>query len=100
MDPRDLVRNNGYIGPASFSVGMLYMNLAPTNWGVPAGPLFVVKLDPQVDAGRSLFQSPSEDLNLDLRSEVVKRRIRRKLMSELTSEFTTSNDELLRELAR
>jgi hypothetical protein len=104
MDPRDLIRNNGYIGPASFSVGMQYMNLAPTNWGVPAGPRFVVRLDPQLDAGKALFQSSSEGLDLEreleLRSETVKRRIRRKLMSELTKEFSTSNDELLRELAR
>ena len=100
MDPRELVRNNGYIGPASFSVGMQYMNLAPTNWGVPAGPLFVVMLDPQVDVGRSLLGSSSEALKFDLRSEVVTRRVRRKLMAELTSEFSTSNDELLRELAR
>lgn len=97
MDPRDLVRNNGYIGPASFSVGTPYMSLAPTNWGVHAGPLFVVRLDPQLDAGKGLFQS-SEDV--ELRSDAVKRRTRRKLMSELTREFAESNDELLRELAR
>ena len=94
MDPREVIKNNGYIGPASFSVGTPYVNLAPTNWGVPAGPLLLVSLDPQVDVGKTLFHTSSDSVDF------VKRRIRRKVMSELANEFATSNDDLLRELAR
>ncbi len=100
MDPRDLLRTNtGNLGPASFSVSL--WNLVPgTNWGVPVGPLFVVKLDPQVNAGTGQPEFSRSDPGIVLRSEFLKRRARRKLMADLTREFVVGNDELLRELAR
>lgn len=87
MDPRDLIRSNAYLGPGTYSVGLLYRD-AGTNWGVPSQPFGVVTLNPQVEA------------DIELRSEGLKRRIRRRLMSEITSEFAALNEGLLRELAR
>jgi hypothetical protein len=94
MDPRDLVRSNGYLGPGLLSVGQVYMNLVPgTNW-VSFEPSFVVTLDPQVNVGTA-----RPDDAVELRGQLLKRRFRRKLMSELTNEFALLHDDLLRELA-
>ena len=100
MDPREIVRNNRYIGPASFSVDLLYINQLPTtNWGVPTGQEFVVTLSPQVGEGAGQILFSADEPEARARAEALKRRLRRELMGDLASEFATVHDQLLRELA-
>ena len=98
MDTAEITRNNGYLGPVSFSVDLLHTGVCSnSNWGVPLNSGVVVKFDPQVDRLPPLLQSKS-DADEAVRTEM--RRIRRKLMSDLSTEFSTSLDDVLQELAR
>lgn len=95
MDPRDLVRSNGYMGPDLVWVGQVNLGYVPgTNW-VSSQPSPVVRLDPQVGVGAV---PPESDLRL--RSELLERRFRSKLMTELMGDFAVLHDELLSDLAR
>ncbi len=92
MDLRDLAKGNG----VSLSVGPVYKSLMPaTNWGVPAGPSFVVVLDPQLNVRSSTVEDA-----VKLGVELMGRGARRGLMSELANEFAVMRDNLLYELAR
>jgi hypothetical protein len=95
MDPRDLVRSNGYLGPGLGSGDQVYLNLVPgTNW-VYFQPPSVVTLDPLVDVGTT----PPEG-GVGVRPELLERRFRSKLMAELMGDFAAMHDELLSDLAR
>lgn len=85
MEPRDLVVNNWYIGPASSSVESIYANqLAETNWGVPVGQVFLVKLSPQVDEDPGHIQVEPWGKT---RGALLARHLPHEPMSEITSEF-------------
>ncbi len=95
MDPRDLVRSNGYLGPALGPGDQVYLTLVPgTNW-VGFQPPSIVTLDPLIDMGSSRFKG-----SMEVRPELLESRRRTALMAELMGDFAAMHDELLSDLAR
>lgn len=93
MDPREIVRGNGYPAPVSLSIDVPWSALPSTNLGVFTSQTFSVHLDPQLDVSHTSSGIWGDDM-------IAKRRFRRKALSALMGEFAVWNDELLRELAR
>jgi hypothetical protein len=101
MDPRDVVVDNRYLGPSAFSVDLMFVNqLTATNWGVPTGQAFVVKLSPQVGEGAGPLRLQIDERDLRAQTDLGSSRVRRKLMAEVSAEFSALHDQLLSDLAR